>query len=378
VPSWSWNFGIVFEMLLPAFWLAVLSSARIEPQYQPLANPAVLVFFVFILLSILRLSPATSIAAGGMAAVGYVAAAVHIGWRPAIPGTPAPVTQTMVPLYAIILIVGGALAAVVAREVRKNVQAAMREAETQKRLEMVQHDLQVARSIQQSLLPKKKPEVPGFEIAGWNQPADDTGGDYFDWMPIAAGKLAVMLADVTGHGIGPALLAASSRAYARASFETQPDLLSAFQHMNHAMRADLDPRRFVTFAAVVCSANPGNVQVFSAGHAPLFFYSAAEDRFWEMDAHAPPLGILPMLAGDPPVEMTLAAGDLILLATDGFFEWENAGGEQFGSQRLEEAVRTSRHLAPEAMIQKLYESVLAFAGGTEQKDDLTAVIIKRV
>jgi serine phosphatase RsbU (regulator of sigma subunit) len=120
------------------------------------------------------------------------------------------------------------------------------------------------------------------------------------------------------------------------------------------------------------------VQVFSAGHAPLFFYSAAEDRFWEMEAHAPPLGILPILAGDPPVELNLGAGDLILLATDGFFEWEDASSEQFGSRRLETAVRTSRHLPAEEMIQKIYQDVLAFSAGTEQKDDLTAVVIKRI
>lgn len=378
IPFAWWTFGMVFEALLPAFWMAVLSSSRIAPEYQPLANPAALIFFVFIMLSILRLSPATSLATGVMSALGYLAASLYIGWRPAIPGTAAPVTQTMVPMYAVIFIMGGVLAGVVAREVQENVQAALREAETQRELESVQHDLQVARSIQQSLLPDEKPKLAGFEIAGWNQPADDTGGDYFDWMSLPDGRLAVMLADVTGHGIGPALLAASSRAYARASFETQPDIVSAFRHMNAAMAGDLDPRRFVTFAAVMCSPNPGKVQVFSAGHAPLFFYSAADDRFWEMEAHAPPLGILPILAGDPPVEMSLGPGDLILLATDGFFEWENAAAEQFGSQRLETAVRASRHMAPEEMIQKIYQDVLAFAAGTEQKDDLTAVVIKRI
>jgi serine phosphatase RsbU (regulator of sigma subunit) len=378
IPSAWWKFGMMFEALLPAFWMAVLSSSRVEPEYQPLANPAVLVFFIFIMLSILRVSPGTSVAAGLMAGAAYLAASVYIGWRPALPGSAAPVTQTMVPLYAIIFIMGGVLAGGIAREVRDHVQAAVREAEAQRQLESVQHDLQVARSIQQSLLPNQEPQVPGFEIAGWNQPADDTGGDYFDWMSLPDGRFAVMLADVTGHGIGPALLAASSRAYARASFETQPDLVAAFQHMNRAMAEDLDPGRFVTFAAVMCSPNPGRVQVYSAGHAPLFFYSATEDRFWEMDAHAPPLGILPVLAGDPPAEMTLQPGDLILLVTDGFLEWENAASEQFGSRRLETAVRESREFTPEAMIQKIHESVLGFAAGSEQKDDLTAVVIKRV
>jgi serine phosphatase RsbU (regulator of sigma subunit) len=378
LPTAAWGTGLAFEALLPAFWMALLSSAAIEPVYQPLANPATLVFFVFIILSILRLSPRVCQIAGAVAAAGYLAASWYLGWRPPDIGSRSPVTTTMVSVYAITLLAAGFLAGLVAREVRKNVEAALREAETQQRLQQVKHDLEVARSIQQSLLPSQRPNLEGFDIAGWNRPADDTGGDYFDWLKILDGRWAIMLADVTGHGIGPALLAASSRAYARASFETQPDIVAAFQHMNQAMAGDLDPRRFVTFAAAECRPGSGDVQLFSAGHAPLYLFSASENRFWEMEAHATPLGILPVLAGDPPSTIAMKSGDLILLVTDGFFEWENASGEQFGSERVEKAVRGSQGMASEKIIERLYADVLAFAAGTSQKDDLTAVVIRRV
>src|SRR5204862_4204602 len=110
----------------------------------------------------------------------------------------------------------------------------------------------VARSIQQSLLPQESPQISGFEIAGWNQPADETGGDYFDWKSLPDGKVVVTLADVTGHGIGPALLAVVCRAYARASFTVSQTLTAAFDHINQALGSDLSSGRFATFVAAVC------------------------------------------------------------------------------------------------------------------------------
>jgi serine phosphatase RsbU (regulator of sigma subunit) len=143
--------------------------------------------------------------------------------------------------------------------------------------------------------------------------------------------------------------------------------------MNQAMAGDLDPRRFVTFAAAICRPNEDQVLLFSAGHAPLFLYNASQDRFWEVEAHAPPLGILPVLAGDSPSTIPMKTGDVILLVTDGFFEWENASGEQFGSTGVERSVRASRGMASERVIERLYEDVLAFAAGTDGGGDPAGV-----
>jgi serine phosphatase RsbU (regulator of sigma subunit) len=241
----------------------------------------------------------------------------------------------------------------------------------------VQHDLDTARSIQQSLLPKVRPTLDGFEIAGWNHSADATGGDYFDWKPLPDGRLVVTLADVTGHGIGPALLASVCRAYARASFNIHDNLTATLQRINQALGEDLTPGRFATFVAVVCKAGDDQVELLSAGQAPLFVYSSATRNLQSMDAQAMPLGIMPALNSDPPAIISLQAGDLLLLITDGFFEWENASGEQFGVERLGDTVRRSSHLPPEEIIAELYKSVLTFANGARQLDDLTAVVIKR-
>ena len=111
----------------------------------------------------------------------------------------------------------GLVAAFVASQTRNYVISALREVELESELKRVKHDLEVARSIQQSLLPTKAPAFEEFEIAGWNLPADETGGDYFDWQEMPDGNLAISLADATGHGIGPTLVSASCRAYPRAS-----------------------------------------------------------------------------------------------------------------------------------------------------------------
>jgi serine phosphatase RsbU (regulator of sigma subunit) len=373
-----WVFSTALEASLPAWALAFLPNQQVDRAYQPLATPLLLVFAIFIILSTLRLKPSISILAGCVAALSYLAAALYLGWRPPKFGIPASMAQSAVSLNALTLLATGLVAGAITRQIRKHLQAALREAETKRKLEAVQHDLQVARSIQQSLLPVDSPHVPGFDIAGWNQPADETGGDYFDWKSLPDGKVVVTLADVTGHGIGPALLASVCRAYARASFTINKTLTTAFEHINQAFGADLCTGRFATFVAAVCSPRCHNVELLSAGHGPVCIYSCSKDRFTELKAHGVPFGILPSFQSDPPTQLQLRTGDLILLATDGFFEWENELGEQFGVGRMEEVVRRFRDSTPKDIIAQLYEATVRFSNGTKQQDDLTAVIIKRL
>lgn len=378
LPSGLWIFTVILESCFPAIGIAFLASPRLEAAYRPLATPWVLAFFPFLILSVLRLSPRVCRGGGIAATVAYLAAAYHLGWRPSLHDlSNHSVTQTAVGFYALLLLASGFIAGAVAGEIRKYVVAALHEAEVQRQLEQVQHDLKVARSIQQSLLPRIRPTLAGFEIAGWNQSADETGGDYFDWKQMPDGRLVVTLADVTGHGIGSALLASVCRAYSRASFNARDSLTTTMQHINRSFGEDLTQGRFATFVAAICKAGQDQVELLSAGHGPLFIYSAATDKFQKFNAQALPLGIERELDADAPVILNLYVGDLVLLITDGFFEWEDASEEQFGVERMADTVRKSRHLPPEEIIAELYQAVLTFAHGTKQKDDLTAVVIKR-
>jgi serine phosphatase RsbU (regulator of sigma subunit) len=190
--------------------------------------------------------------------------------------------------------------------------------------------------------------------------------------------MVAVLADVTGHGIGPALLAAVCRAYARANFRIGRGLFPAIQQLNSELTGDIGEGRFVTLVAAVCVPDDPHIQLLSAGHGPLFHYAFNEDRFEEMYAQGPPLGISPELSSDEPKILELNRGDLLVFATDGFFEWANQETEQFGFRRLEEAVRQSRDKSPSQIISALYGAVIEFSGGTKQSDDLTALVIKRI
>jgi serine phosphatase RsbU (regulator of sigma subunit) len=375
-----WFLNIFLEIALPALSIASAASSVIISGYRPLANPSFLIYFLLLMLTILRLDPPLSVLCGFIASGSYLAAAYHLGWRPLQPSMDISLysPQKNVLTYAISLIVVGITAAIVAREFRSQVEAALREAETRREMEHLQHDLDVARSIQQSLLPHSMPQVAGWDIAAWNQPADQTGGDYYDWQPLPNGKFVTALADVTGHGIGPALLASVCRAYARTNFRNQDSFLKAMEEINSAVAADVREGRFITFVAAIFGPDNSTVELLSAGHAPLFFYTRKNDHFELMEAHGLPLGISDSFLSDPPHTLELAPGDLLLLATDGFFEWANASEERFGTDRLGQTIRAAREKPAAEIISNLHQEVLRFAAGTKQMDDLTAIVLKRL
>ncbi|HKN25399.1 MAG TPA: PP2C family protein-serine/threonine phosphatase [Candidatus Acidoferrum sp.] len=375
-----WLFNILLETCFPAVLIAFISSASIAPEFRPLVNPGFLLYFVLITLSTLRLNPAVSVLCGVCSVGTYLLAAYYHGWSPRWILIDASLfaPQKIVGTYAVSLLIAGSTAALVAREIRNQVEAALREAETRREVEHLQHDLDVARSIQQSLLPKSMPQIPGFDIAAWNKPADQTGGDYYDWQALPDGRILVALADVTGHGIGPALLASVCRAYSRSTFGQHNDFLKSMEQINTAIAADVGEGRFVTFVAAIMGPASSQVELLSAGHAPLFIYWLKHDRFDKMEAQGLPLGISPEFLSEPPQLLPFASGDLLVLSTDGFFEWANPSEELFGSERLENSVRTNRDKPAAEIISNLYQDVLNFAGGTAQKDDLTAIVIKRL
>jgi serine phosphatase RsbU (regulator of sigma subunit) len=374
----SWLLNIVAETCLPAFGLFLVVNNTVDPAYQPLISPFFLLYFLLIILSTLRLYPWASWLSGLLAAVSYLAAAWLLGWRPVFTGGESVISPSnLVWTYAFSLLLAGIVAGIVAREIRTQVEAALREAESRRELERLEHDLSVAHSIQQSLLPAAMPEINGFEIAAWNKPADQTGGDYYDWQALPDGRILVALADVTGHGIGPALLAAVCRAYSRAHFHVGTELMKTMGEINAALAADITEGRFITFVAAVCDPTSSKLEIISAGHGPLFFYWLHQDRFESVEAQGPPLGVSPTLMSEPPRILDLSPGDLVVLTTDGFFEWADSGKEFFGVERLTQSIRANREKHPKEIIKNLYQAVIEFSGGTPQNDDLTAVVIKR-
>jgi serine phosphatase RsbU (regulator of sigma subunit) len=378
VPRSIWITSVFVELCVPSLCIAFLANPAIPIAYRALATPWILIFFPLITLSTLHLNRFVSWCAGFTAATLYLAAAYYHGWRPALVD-PSHYTavQTAVTFYALILLGSGFVAGAVASEIRNYLEAALSELEVREQLKQVQHDLEIARSIQRSLLPQVHPRLQGYEIAGWNHSADATGGDFFDWQRHSGGRLVITLADVTGHGIGPALLAAVCRAYSRACFTGRKTLSATLKEINQLLAADLMPPHFATFAAAVFNDNDGSVELLSAGQAPIFMYSRRNDTFNELRPQVIPLGLMPEIDPGDPAVLHLEAGDLLLLITDGFVEWRNQAGDEFGVERVLETIRRVSGVKPEEIIRELYRSVLVFANGTTQQDDLTAIVIKR-
>ncbi|MBL8963072.1 MAG: SpoIIE family protein phosphatase [Phycisphaerae bacterium] len=243
--------------------------------------------------------------------------------------------------------------------------------------ERLERDMHVARQIQQGLLPAEPPPIEGFDVAGWSRPADQTGGDYYDWQLLPDGRFVIVLADVTGHGLGPALVTAFCRAYTRAIFRKYDGLSESMSELNELLGTDLSDSRFITLVAAVIDSRAGEVQVLSAGHGPILHYSKATGSVDSHGAHGLPLGISPDAVFDEAQRFCLGPGDILALTTDGLFEWSRADGRMFGTDRLRESLARHAPRDSGSIIEGLVRDVEDFAGSAPQIDDVTAVIIKR-
>ena len=378
LPKLIWLVNVLIETQIPTLVLFLLIRSKIVSPYVALIAPAVLFYFYFVILSTLRLSRVLSILTGVFAGLGYLAVILFVLSSEVSPENETPLFPiTVYFLYAGIIAASGVVAAFVAGQIRNHVNSALREAELQSQLERVNHDLDVARSIQQGLLPTTSPGLEDFEIAGWNQPADQTGGDYFDWQQLPDGRIAISLADATGHGIGPALISSSCRAYARATLLADGHGDAVLDRLNVLLAEDLPSNRFLTYALIFLEPKSSKVQVLSAGHGPILWYKRGSDEMRSLDAQGIPLGMISGIEYGNATEGVLAPGDMLALATDGFFEWENPVGEQFGIPRMEAVLREARDAPAEEVIVRLRNAVEEFCEGTKQMDDLTAVILKR-
>ena len=364
LPAWTWFLNVAVETLLPTAAILLLTKSPFFAPQMALVAPPVLFYFLFIILSTLRLSPLLCSLTGLLSAGGYLAVAAYTGWQNAAvtPDVGFPLTR-FVFMGAILLALGGFVAAAVAKRIRIHVVAALQEAEERHRAERLKHDLDIARSIQQRLLPRNPPKAAGFDIAAWSQPADQTGGDYYDWLSLASGEVVLSLADVSGHGIGPALLTVDCHAYWRAILPHGGGLGELLTRLSQLLAADMPSDRFITYVAALVEPNTGGVQLLSAGHGPLLVYTAADRRLQSLDADGLPLGVDAAFEYGPPRQFILAPGDSIILATDGFFEWANSGGEQFGIERLAEAIRAATYRPAREIISSLYTAVVEFADG---------------
>ena len=236
-------------------------------------------------------------------------------------------------------------------------------------------EMELARNIQQGLLPQQPPELPAFEFAGASRPAEWTSGDYFDYFPLANGDLAVLVADASGHGTGPALLMSTTRASMRAFASSASDAGELMTSVNRMLCNDITDSRFVTAWVVAFDRNGPKACWVGAGQAAWICKAAGEDV--ELSPEHPPLGVggsHELTARPLPA---LAKGDVLLSITDGILETENAQGKMLGIEPVLETIRRNRNGSADQIVRAIFSLAGEFTAGP-QRDDYTVVIAKAV
>jgi sigma-B regulation protein RsbU (phosphoserine phosphatase) len=234
----------------------------------------------------------------------------------------------------------------------------------------------VAREIQQRLFPKSAPDMKGLDIAGATYSAEATGGDYFDYLPMLNGCLGIVLADVTGHGVGPALLMAETRAYLRLLARNREDVGEILTRANRVLAEDVDFERFVTLIIAKLDPAARTLVFANAGHPSGYIIDAAGRVKASLKRTGVPLGIQPDTQYAAAREITLAPGDILLCVTDGIEEAISPENELFGIDRILAVLRLHTGKPAGEIVDALYRSVRTFAGNQPQVDDITVVVVK--
>jgi len=250
--------------------------------------------------------------------------------------------------------------------------AQQQQAEARQR-ERIEQELRVARVIQQTLLPREVPVLPGWEIAPFWQPARAVSGDFYDFISYPDGRLGIVIADVTDKGVPAALVMATTRSILRARAELSQSPGDVLAQVNDLLCPDIPPKMFVTCLYAVLDPASGLLRYANAGHNLPYLRTAG--GLVELRARGMPLGLMPGMSYEEK-EVTFAPGDTLLLSSDGLVEAHNDRREMFGFPRLRELMAARQGGA--TLVGNLMNALAAFTGpGYEQEDDITLLVIER-
>jgi phosphoserine phosphatase RsbU/P len=236
---------------------------------------------------------------------------------------------------------------------------------------------ETARGIQVGLLPQQLPTVPGYRLAALWQPAEFVSGDYYDWLQLPDGRLAIVVGDVSGHGIGAALLMASVRAMLHVLVRTHSTPEAILSLLHEGLVADLRDSRFITLVMATVDPVTHAVRFANAGHAPALHYRAATDEFVRLQATSLPIGFPQIELPSVDTQLSLEPGDLLMLGTDGIVEVANDAGDLFRTERLMDLVRRHHRGGPQHLVRIIGETIQDYHGKPLLPDDCTLVVLER-
>ena len=258
---------------------------------------------------------------------------------------------------------------------RSSLTRSVRYAIERARRQDAEQELSAAGEIQRRLLPQRPPSIDGFDLHGRCEPAHLAGGDYFDYFPMPNHQWAIVVADVAGHGIGPALIMSETRAILRTLARVHTDPGEILTHANQVLGEDLLQETFIALMLICLNPIRGEITFASAGLPALMLdaHGFVEQRVESSD---PPLAALDHHPYQSLGPLPFEPGGAILLFTDGIVEAANEQEEQFGETRMLEVIRENSPLTSREAINRLFLSVERFASEYAYHDDRTALLIK--
>lgn len=239
--------------------------------------------------------------------------------------------------------------------------------------ERIQQELQVAALIQQTLLPKNLPSIPGWHIDAFYRPARAVGGDFYDFLDLGRGRQGVIIGDVTDKGVPAALVMATCRSMLRAAAPKHTSPAAVLSEVNEAIVDEIPPAMFVTCLYAIIDTGAGELVFANAGHN--LPYVRSSDGVIELRATGMPLGLMSGMEYDEKV-YRMSDGDVMVLTSDGITEAHNSQREMYGFGRL--MGRVARGSRGEDMVGAIVEDLESWTGpDAEQEDDITLVVISR-
>src|SRR6267378_4769720 len=242
------------------------------------------------------------------------------------------------------------------------------------------HDLEIAREIQRTLLPDQSPVIAGFEIAGINLPARQVSGDYFDYIRVDDHRLGVVIADVSGKGVPASLIMAISRSVLRSQAPHNPSPSAVLRGVNRQLYPDIKEDMFISLAYLVLDHESGSVTMARAGHdAPLLYRHTKAS----VEPVKPPGMVLGIDSGSVFDRITndfalpFERDDCLVLYTDGVTEALDAKGDEFGVERLSQSIRESAASGASGIVKRLIDDLRSFVGAQPQNDDITVIAIRK-
>ncbi len=239
--------------------------------------------------------------------------------------------------------------------------------------ERVAQELKVARRIQQASLPKEVPELEGWQISPYYQPAREVGGDFYDFHLLSEGRLGLVVGDATGKGVPAALVMATTCGMLRLAAQSYSSPGVMLQRVNEALVADIPSSTFVTCFYAILEPESGLLSYANAGHDLPYLWHGGEAE--ELRARGMPLGLMPGMSYEEK-EIVFDAGDSALFYSDGLVEAHDPKGEMFGFPRLRALI--AQHGRERSLGNLLLDELYSFVGeGWEQEDDITLVTLQR-